>query len=229
MNTIIIENIPHCKEKLESYIIQQSSLKFWGSFSSILDAYHLIHSESIDLIFINMDMAGLKTMDFSKAQNKTPLIIFLKANLTFPFNIENSIVVDILTDSLSTQRFQKAVEKVQKWSKIELKKEFFFIRAKNSFVKLNYDEVIYIKAMENFVQIVTKKETFTQLVSMKKILAQLPVERFLQIHRSFIVNRAEVVSIEKDSVKIGSVDIPIGNSYKEALLKVLVQAKLILR
>jgi two-component system, LytTR family, response regulator len=228
MNTIIIESCPLEQKKLVSLIRQQTSLKFSGVFDSVLEAYHILHSEKVDLIFVNMEIAGLKTMNFSKALNKTPLIIFSKSNQAFPFNFENSIVVDILTD-LNAQRFQKAIDKAQKWSKKDIKEEHFFIRTKNSFLKLAYDEVFYIKAMENFVQIVTRKETFIKLISLKKLLEQLPKEQFVQVHRSYIVNVKEVVSIEKDCIKIELMDIPIGNLYKEALLKALVKQKLILR
>lgn len=229
MNTIIIENSPIWREKLVHHVKQQSSLKFVGAFESILQAYHIIQSETIDLIFVNLEMVGLKAIDFSKGQNKAPLIIFLQSNKAFSFNAENSIIVDILSDSLNTQRFQKAIDKAQKWFQNEEKEAFFFIRTKNSYIKLCYDEVCYIKAMENFVQIVSPKETFTQLVSMKKILLQLPSEQFIQVHRSFIVNVKQVISIEKDYVKIAIAEIPIGNFYKDALLKVLLNQKLILR
>jgi DNA-binding LytR/AlgR family response regulator len=229
MNTIIIEDNLLWQEKLESHILTQPSLKLLGAFGSVMAAYHLIHSESIDLIFVNLDIEGFKTLNFSKARNRNPFIVFSKANQTLPFNTENSIVVDIFTDSLNTQRFQKAIEKVRKWSKMDREEDSFFIRTKNGYVKLSYDEILYIKAMENFVQIITRKETFIKLVSMKKILEQLPTEQFLQVHRSFIVNKEAVISIEKDMILIENLEIPIGSSYKDTVLKNLVKQKLILR
>lgn len=229
MNTIIIEANSTWRERLQFHIKQHPLLKFRGTFESVLEAYHVIHTENIDLIFVDLNRVGLETMDFSRGLNKTPLIIFSKSNQSFLFNSENSVVVDILSGSLNTQRFQKAIDKAQKWFQQDEKDNHFFIRTKNSYVKLSYDEVYYIKALENFVQIVTRKETFTKLVSLKKILEQLPSEKFVQVHRSFIVNAQAVLSIEKDCIRLEMAEIPIGNSYKEALLKVIVKQTLILR
>ncbi len=229
MNTIIIENNTLWRETLESYIKQMPSLKWVGTFESILEAYYITQTDRIDLIFVNLDMVGLKKIDLSNGLNKSPLIIFSKPNQISPFNTENSIVVDILTEPLNAQRFKKAIDKAAKWFQHDLKEDHFFIRTKNSYVKLSYDEVNYIKAMENFVQIVTRKETFTKLVSLKKILMQLPAEKFVQVHRSFIVNAKAVLSIEKDCIRLEMAEIPIGNFYKDALLKVLVKQTLILR
>jgi DNA-binding LytR/AlgR family response regulator len=229
MNTILIEQNPLLHDTLVSYINQQPSLKLLAEFGSVLEAYHFIHNTHVDLIFANLDMAGSKMIDFSKGHNKTPLVIFTKSHQNAPFNTENAIIVDLLTDSLNINRFQKAIEKAQKWVEKDLKDDFIFIRTKNSYVKLLHDDIHYIKAMENFVQIVTRKETHTNLTPMKKILERLPPDKFVQVHRSYIVNVREVISIEKDSIKITLGEIPIGHSYKERIFKFLLNRKLISR
>ena len=229
MNTIIIENNVVWRDTLETYVNNEASLKLIGSFKSILEAYHIMQTERVDLIFFNMDMMGATTLDFSKGLNKSPLIIFSKPERGNAIKTGNSIIVDVLTQPLVLEHFQKAIEKAERWVESDKKEDFFFIRANNSFVKLLYADVLYIKALENFVQIVTKKETFTKLVSLKKILHQLPNDIFVQVHRSFIINLQEVISIEKDGIAIEGLSIPIGNAFKEALLKKIVQKRLILR
>jgi DNA-binding LytR/AlgR family response regulator len=103
------------------------------------------------------------------------------------------------------------------------------VRANNAFQKINYDEILYIKSMENFVQIKTKTDTFTTLVSLKNMMLQLPKQKFMQVHRGYVVNIYEVTSIDKEQVFIGTQSVPLGDNYKEELLNTLVENKLVKR
>jgi DNA-binding LytR/AlgR family response regulator len=92
-----------------------------------------------------------------------------------------------------------------------------------------YDEILHIKSMENFVQIKTKTETYTTLVSLKNMMLQLPKQKFMQVHRGYVVNIYEVTSIDKEQVFIGNQSVPLGDNYKEELLNTLVENKLVKR
>ena len=138
------------------------------------------------------------------------------------------------------ERFFKAVEKARIILKIldagkkgknveKVEDNFFFIRANNSFQKISYDDILYIKSMENFVQIKTKLDTHTTLVSLKNMILQLPKPMFKQVHRGYVVNINEVTSIDKDQILLGTNAVPIGDNYKEDLLAVLVENKLVKR
>jgi two-component system, LytTR family, response regulator len=240
IRTIIVDDNEVWRTTIESFIKMNELLELTGSFSSPLEAYPHIVDEKPDLIFSDIDMPEMNGIQFFKDVKRHPLLIFVTSHPAYALESYETNAIDFLVKPFTVERFFKAVEKARLMLKIvqagqkgkeDLKVDdnFFFVRANNAFQKIIYDDILYIKSMENFVQIKTKTDTFTTLVSLKNMMLQLPKNKFMQVHRGYVVNIFEVTSIDKEQVFVGAQNVPLGDNYKDELINTLVEKKLVKR
>ncbi len=240
IRTVIIDDNDVWRETIASFVKMNDILELVGMYSSAAEAYSKIIELKPDLIFSDIDMPDINAIEFFKKIQRHPLLIFVTSHPDYALGSYDTNAIDFLVKPFAPERFFKAVEKARIILKIldagkkgkgveKVEDNFFFIRANNSFQKINYDEILYIKSMENFVQIKTKLDTHTTLVSLKNMILQLPKPMFKQVHRGYVVNINEVSSIDKDQILLGTNAVPIGDNYKEDLLAVLVENKLVKR
>jgi DNA-binding LytR/AlgR family response regulator len=238
IRTIIVDDNEVWRTTIESFVKMNELLELTGSYSSALEAYPHIVDEKPDLIFSDIDMPEVNGIQFFKDVKRHPLLIFVTSHPSYALESYETNAIDFLVKPFTVERFFKAVEKARLMLKIvaagkkdkeNVDDNFFFVRANNAFQKINYDEILYIKSMENFVQIKTKTDNFTTLVSLKNMMLQLPKNKFMQVHRGYVVNIFEVTSIDKEQVFVGTQNVPLGDNYKEELINTLVEKKLVKR
>ncbi len=253
INTIIISDKNTRKEKIERFIKLNAMFNVIDSFNSIIEAYHCLAANSVEVIFTDEKNHNFYAISGVEASTK-PLVI------STIFNENESLIEEISTIDLSVQsfiggRFSGIMKRIidgyeqqasndfleinQSLEKNILQKQsltvdvqpnnFIFIRTNYSFTKIFFDDIIYIKAMENFVQVMTTGDTHTTLVSLKNMLSKLPENIFKQTHRSFIININKVQSLEKNTIKIDKYDIPIGAAFKERIMSDLIQKRVVKR
>lgn len=104
---------------------------------------------------------------------------------------------------------------------------FFFIRSNNAFVRINYDDVLYIKAMENFSQIVTTTLKYATLIPLSTVEEQLPSDRFIRTHRSYLINAQNIESMTKDTIFIGEFQVPVSDVHREKIVKIFIEERLL--
>ena len=253
INTIIITNIDARKEKIERFVSLNSMFNTIDSFNSIIEAYHCLAENSIEVIFTDDKNHNFYSFPETNIGNK-PLVIstIFKENESM---IEEISTIDLSVQSFTGGRFSEIMKRIiegyeqqeandfleinQSLGKGMSEKNlqtvdaqpdnFIFIRTNYSFTKIFFDDIIYIKAMENFVQIVTTNDTYTTLVSLKNMLSKLPNNVFKQVHRSYIINFNKIQSLEKNTLKIDKHDIPIGAAFKEKILEILIQKRVVKR
>ncbi len=210
---------------IEEFVTRTDQLNLLSSYENAVDAINAFSSEEdIDLIFLDIEMPEMSGIDFLETLTNPPQIIIISSKEKYALDAFNYDVTDYLLKPISYSRFFKAVNKanVRFKNKVENKDDEIFIKKNSALVRLKYDDILWVEALENYVIFVTFSEKYTIHFTMKAIEQKLPSNKFTRVHRSFIVNTKGITVIEDNSIIIkthdGKKSIPIGKSYKDKLL-----------
>jgi len=227
MNCIIVDDdILTCKI-LEGYVSKSTALNLVGTFSDSIEARDVLTKrQDIDLVILDIQMPNMDGFDFIRSLDFPPNIILISSSEEFALKAFDFNVVDFLLKPVTYGRFCKAIDKtIRYFSRKESAPsgdEEIFIKKGSSLVKLKLTEIIYIEALENYVTLNTNNDKFTIHFTMKAIENQLPSGVFIRVHRSFIINKSMIQSINENTLDLivgGSVkSIPVGKSFRDSLL-----------
>jgi DNA-binding LytR/AlgR family response regulator len=226
MKCLIIDDDPLVCDMISHFVSKVDFLEYSIQCQNGTDALNLLSVESFDLIFLDMDMPEIPGTDLIRNINPALPVIIITSSPDFALESYNYHVVDYLLKPVNYTRFYKAVQKVfllkKATGKAETKpaQEEIFIKDGHNLIKLNLKEVLYIEAVSNYVSFKTTSKTYLSLMSMQKLEEGLP-DKFIRIHRSYIVNINKIDKIEATTLFIGEKALPISNSYKEKLLQKL--------
>ncbi|MEO9964814.1 MAG: LytTR family DNA-binding domain-containing protein [Reichenbachiella sp.] len=223
---IAIEDEPLALGQIESYINKTPFLVLSGSFDNALEALEFLGTEPVDLIFTDINMPDLNGMDFVKLLQHPPKVIFTTAYEEYAIEGYKVDALDYLLKPIGYTDFLKAANKAnlyfenQPASSVETKStdDFLFIKSEYKVIRVNFSDIKYIEGMREYVRIhLINGKPLMSLMSMKKIEEHLPGNRFMRVHRSYIVNLAQVSTVEKMRIIFdGKVYIPISDQYKES-------------
>lgn len=227
MNCIIIDDDEMSRRVVEEFINRTDFLDLKNSFSNAVEAINYIkQDEDVNLIFLDIEMPEMSGIDFLNTLLTPPQVIIISSKEEYAIQAFDYSVTDYLLKPITYARYFKAVSKAYEIfnkgrANVDVEKEIF-IKKNSSLVRIKYNDILWIEALENYVVINTINDKFTIHFTMKSIENQLPSIKFKRVHRSFIVNISRITSIEDNSVIIKLNDvkkvIPIGKSYKEKLL-----------
>ena len=231
IRAIIVDDEPLALDVLETYIAQLPELELVARCENALEAREVLKEHDVDLMFLDINMPQLTGIDFVKTLSVKPNFIFTTAHPDYAVEGFELNAIDYLMKPIPLERFMKAVNKVinmqlGETSAPEKKKEnFIFVKADKKLIKVNFDDILYIEGLKDYVIIRQKEGRIITLHTMKSLEAKLPDHIFKRIHRSYIVNIGAIDAIvgnmielkEKSQVK----HIPIGKNYREELLKVI--------
>ncbi|MBN1131828.1 MAG: response regulator transcription factor [Bacteroidales bacterium] len=228
MNCMILDDDTLSRRIIEEYVKKTDGLDLAYSCSDPIEGINrLKKSDDIDLIFLDIEMPEMSGIDFLKTLKNPPQVIIVSSKGQYAVDSYEYEVTDYLLKPVEFGRFYRAVEKVYKRAEqlhdAQLGSNEIFIKKNNTLVRLKYDDILWIEALENYVIFNTFKDKFTIHFTMKAIEQRLPTRKFTRVHRSFIVNTSCINVIEDNNVLIktqeGSKSIPIGKSYKDKLMK----------
>jgi len=227
MNCIIIEDDPLSVRIIQEFIRKTTELNLIHTFSNAIDAINTLQDEvEIDLIFLDIELPDMTGMEFLDSLKDHPQVIIISSKGLYAADAFDYEVTDYLVKPITYARFYKAIQRARKrMDKDKLDKigrNEIFIKKNSTLVRLKYDDILWIEALENYVIFNTFYEKFTIHFTMKAIEQKLPQDKFTRVHRSFIVNTSSIDVIEDNSVLIkvqdGTKTIPIGKSYKDKLM-----------
>jgi len=232
MNCIIIDDDKLSSRLIEEYVHKTEGLFFIESFISPIDALKKIESfENIDIIFLDVEMPEMSGFDFLKTLKNPPVVIIMSSKENYAVDAFTFAVTDFLLKPVSYQRFIKAFEKAEvsvnaKQASIQkICDESLFLKKQSTFVKINYKDIFYIEAMENYAVFHTQTDNYIVHQSMKLIENKLPNSTFRRIHRSYIANITMVYKIDDSIMILGneqhSISLPIGKNYKNTILNTI--------
>lgn len=227
MNCIIVDDDKLSRRILEEFIQKTEGLNLKQSFSDPVNAVNFLKNEDdIHLIFLDIEMPEMTGLDFMNSLKISSQVIIVSSKDKYAIDAFDYDVTDYLLKPITYTRFFKAIDKVtsrfEKDKNNLIGKEEIFIKKNSSLVRLKYEEILWIEALENYVVFNTFKDKYTIHFTMKAIEQKLPKLKFTRVHRSYIVNVSCIEVIEDNSVIIktqdGSKTIPIGKSYKDHLM-----------
>lgn len=205
MKCIVLDDDKVSRLLIEKYIKKTNFLDLLGSFSSAIDALNFEDIQEADLVFVDIEMPEMSGLEFMKSFKNMPLVIIISAKDKYAIEALDLDAVDYLLKPIEFSRFHKAANKAKYIFHSTIKKEQrgIFIRDGNTnLIRLKFETIIWIEALENYVLIVTEYERHTVYFTMKALENQLPENKFVRIHRSFIINMDKIIKIEDNFVKI---------------------------
>jgi two-component system LytT family response regulator len=231
MKCIIIDDEPLAVDLLKDFVSKVESLELVNTFNNAIDAISAINKTEVDLIFLDIEMPHFTGIDFIKAIDKKPMIIFTTAYSNYAVEGFDFGAVDYLIKPIPFNRFLKAVvraqhiftpaEPIQNSNPPNIATEesnnFMFVRAEYENIKINYADILFVEGLKDYVKIYTADGKYVlTLMSLIKLENSLSHKGFSRIHRSYIVNLAHIKSIQKNKVLIVDRRLPISESYKAA-------------
>lgn len=228
---LAIDDEPLALQLVTGYIEKTPELSLAGSFDNPLDATEFLSSNRVDLIFVDIQMPDLTGIEFTRLLEKGPKIIFTTAFEQYALEGYKLEIVDYLLKPFSYEEFLSAVQKAKRLigleqrdlSKVEVKNEFLFLKSEYKIKRINFNDIQYIEGMKDYVKVYTSSESLPvlSLTSLKILEAKLPADKFMRVHRSFIVNLEKINTIERSRIVFGTVYIPVSDQYKETFQKFL--------
>lgn len=227
MNCIIIEDDELSVRIIEEFVNRTAGLNLLFSFNSAIEAINTMQTvEDIHLILLDIGLPEMSGMEFLDSLQNPPMVIIISSKDKYALVAFEYNVVDYLLKPLSYARFYKAIEKARKIYQRDvidkIGKDEIFIKKNSMLVRLKYDDILWVEALENYVIFNTFEEKYTIHFTMKAIEQRLPPNKFTRVHRSYIVNTRIINMIEDNAVIIkvhdGMKSIPIGKSFKDKLM-----------
>ena len=235
LKCLVIDDEPIAREGIAEYVRQVDFLELAGICASTIEANNILASQSVDLIFLDIEMPKLNGISFVQSLTNPPLIVFTTAYPNYALKGFELNMLDYLVKPISFERFLKACNKaLEKVKSVQLTGaeedgEYCFIKSDNKFLKIKYSDIVVIEGMKDYVKIHTLEETKIVLINLKNIESKLPENIFLRVHKSYIVSLEKISSIEGNVIHIAGKEIPIGKEYKDNLFKKVVNTKMIRR
>ncbi len=227
---LIVDDEQLARKLLEEFVSKIPNLVIKGMCKNPLEAMEILRKESIDIMFLDIQMPELTGVEFIKTLQNKPAIIFTTAYSEYALEGYQLDVIDYLVKPFPLSRLIKAVNKAIDF--IDLKKaaslgekvntkdsNHILLHADHKIYKVKLDEILYIEGLKEYVSYFTKEKRIIVLQSLKAIEDSLPADRFIRVHRSYIVPIDRIKTLDGNQVQIGDKLIPIGRSYKDEVLR----------
>lgn len=232
LKCIIVDDEPPATRILENYIDKISFLEKAGVFNDALKALEFLNTQTVDVVFLDIQMPQLTGLQLSRIISKDIKVIFTTAYPDFALEGFELNAVDYLLKPIAFERFYQSVSKLKAAPKTEFvsnnSPDFIFIKTdgKNKFQKLFLDEILYVESLQNYVCIHTLKQQIITHSSLKNVIESLPEKDFVQIHKSYVIALKQIESTDSFSVFINAKELPIGATYKDAFFDRIDQNKI---
>jgi two-component system LytT family response regulator len=219
MTSIAIDDEPLALEVVRAHASKVPFLTLKATFTDAFKAMDYLQKEAIDLIFLDIKMPDISGLDFLKSLNRKPLVIFTTAyseHAVISFELD---AIDYLLKPFSLARFLKACNKANELFQLRNTDtaDHIFIKTGYEQVKLRFEDIYYIEAEGNYINFMLKNSKLLSRMTFTEIENLLPKNKFIRIHRSFLVARGYIDKIERYQVFINGIYLPVGDSYVQNL------------
>jgi len=223
LTCLIVEDEPLARSLLTDYVKKIPSLELKAACPDPLQALEVLKSNSIDLLFLDIQMPEITGIGLLKALQKKPMVIFTTAYSEYALEGFELDVVDYLLKPITFDRFLRAVNKAQ--ARLTASHtaqpqpaidDFIFVKDGTKLVKIMINDILYVEGLKDYVTIFTKTQKVVSLQRLKAMEDQLPASMFARIHNSYIVSLRAITSIHKNEVEIGAAFLPVGETFKKS-------------
>jgi len=209
-------------EILSNFCERIPGLTLEKTFNKPTPALQYLKQFPTDILFLDINMPALNGLEFSRVLMKKTNIIFTTAYSDYAIEGFNLNAVDYLLKPFTFQRFQQAIDKAERFIKNAETNasSFIMLRINYGLVKIGTDSILFIEALDDYLKIyLSDQKPVVVRMTMKAMLEKLPVDKFIRVHRSFIIPLSKISSVRNKVIRIGDEEIPLGNSYEEGFIK----------
>jgi DNA-binding LytR/AlgR family response regulator len=224
INCLIVDDEPMAREILEGHLKKIESIVVVGSCKNAVEAFNMLSSQNIDLIFLDINMPEISGLSFAKSINKKIKVIFTTAYREYAIDGFDLRAVDYLLKPISFERLIQSISKYhhehivpQQSPQVELnleKSDFIFVRSERKMIKINFSDLDYIESLSDYLKLYTDDKVIVTRETISSIEAKLPKNDFLRVHRSYIVAINKIESFTQEFIEIKKKAIPISRTYK---------------
>ncbi|MGZ3883852.1 MAG: LytR/AlgR family response regulator transcription factor [Bacteroidia bacterium] len=230
MNCIIVDDSTLARTAVKQLIQQVDFLNLVKECADPVEAFNVLKKEQIDLVFLDVEMPGMTGLELIKNLEAHPIIILISAKKEFAVEAFELNVADYIPKPVTLPRFMAAVSRARQLfenrnrmnATAPLKdKEYIFVRSNSVLVKVKINDIIYVQALGDYVNIFTPEKRHTVHITLKGVEEKLPGDSFYRLHRSYLVSLNHIDNIEESTAYVGKHPLPIGEQFKKELLRKL--------
>ncbi|MCU7551765.1 LytTR family DNA-binding domain-containing protein [Chitinophagaceae bacterium LB-8] len=226
MNCLIVDDNQIARTTLRQLASSIKDITVVGECADAMEAYNLLQERQVEIILLDIEMPGMSGLELTRnLGGKRPIIIFITSKKDYASEAFDLNVVDYLVKPIAPARFIQAIDKARDilQSRSEEVKmshdEFIFIRDSNVVKRLKLDEILYAEAMGDYVKLYTPQRFFAIHTTLKELEQRLPADKFLRVHRSFMVSVAKIDTIQEGALIINGKPVPVADAYRATLNK----------
>lgn len=221
---LIVEDETPAQAVIEEFIGRLDYLTLAGKCFNPFEAINFLRTNNVDLIFLDINMPGMKGTDFYKSLDNKPKVIFTTAYSEFAVEGFELEALDYLLKPISFERFVKAVNKFTHSTTLISENSsnnnnyddaFIFVKCEKRMIKIKLNEILFIESIKNYIRIKTINKDLKTYYKISDMANELPDDKFIQIHRSFIIAVDKIESYSGTSVDVGDINVPVGKNYKD--------------
>jgi DNA-binding LytR/AlgR family response regulator len=230
---VVTDDEPFARKGLQGYIEQIDFLELKGVCENALELNSLLKKESVDLLFLDIEMPYVTGIDFLKNITSPPKVIFTTAYEKYALQGFELEVLDYLLKPISFERFMRAANKAFDYFRGQQApasgEDYIFVKADSKLEKIHFSDILFIEALENYVAIYTGEKKIITHLTLKMLQDKLPHGAFIQPHKSYIVSIGKISSIEGNILHVLHYQVPISKYQKEEIMEKIVNSKLLKR
>lgn len=220
ITAIAIDDEPSAIEVIKHHISKLESVELMAHFHHPIEAVDYLKNNPIDLIFLDINMPQMSGLELLQSLQIIPAIIFTTAYSEFAVDSYQYNAVDYLLKPFEFDRFQVAIQKAEKQiTSLKSNQKFFFIKDGFKNIKISFENILFVKSSGNYLDIFTHEKTFSPRMTFNDLLQKIPVNQFIRVHQSYLINIEAIEKIENNHIHIESHQIPISSRYKEGFFK----------
>jgi len=221
LTAIIVDDEPIARSFLERYCEKSGKIVVSGSFPDSGSALEYLNNNQTDILFLDVEMPGDSGFQLMDKLQVMPSVILTTAKTDYAYDAFQYKVLDYLKKPFSFARFQEAIYKVTEsvGEKTPLTKEAdIFIKSDGKFTRLNYEDILYIESLGDYVNYCTKDKKYITHSTLKSVEEKMNSQNFMKVHRSYIVNLRKISDIQDHTLLIGGTVIPISKMLKNDVM-----------
>lgn len=224
MNCLIVEDNKLARTALKHLVAGHNALQMVSDCETIEEARQVMTANKVDLLLLDVELPQMSGLEFLKSAPGHPLVILITARAEYAVEAFEHNVVDFLVKPVKEDRFAKAVARAKEVFEsnnklLEMTREYFFIREKGVSNKLLINDILYVQALGDYVSIFTPQKRYTIHYTLSAIEKELPVHKFMRVHRSYLVALDKIEALEDGSALIYQTPIPVGDNQRQELMR----------
>ena len=226
MLTLIVDDNKIARTTMKQLASQVKGIIIVGECSNAMDAYNFLQEQTVDLVLLDIEMPGMSGLELTKNMgNKKPIIIFTTSKKEYAAEAFELNVADYIVKPVTPQRFIQAIDKVKQILESNTEEikmdddEFIFIRDSSIIRRLKLDDILFAEAMGDYVKLYTTQKFFAIHTTLKAVEERLPANKFIRVHRSYIVAITKIDIIKDGALVVNGKPLPVADTYRAALNK----------